>query len=587
MRELSESLKKKLASRIQAGSTRLNASLWVSRPRNPITEPVFLESQLLSSARATKTSIAVCHPRIMRGATDIYVGYVESGEAKITKTSYNHRMSNHIWEPVEFSQWAEDISLCFDGTMPKDLSGRVEFVTEDLPWVFWTLNGVLYAQKLHSTEEPTVLAEANCTAVSSVRSVWSEAGAFDFGLIVFFILSGNLYYRQLINGEWTDGELVSAGPEGVLWTDVSAFRTWDYRVGVQLVSRDGKLYELYTQYMGIGKQNSEHVEISDMRPSANLIEVHYTDSSVNEHVEISEITPDLIYKGLYAVGVPSLVDVYNQPDESGDWGKQVVFVFDKELEANSVEESLGSFYFIDSQNRYFFPYKAEMDETGKLATLFFVDFNSVGGDCVAHYTPGTVVTMVDESLPAQERTFTPMNLVPNDTVFPEVAEILAVDPEGTMVSIRFTEALTEVPAESAENFIVTIQYPLYIPGGPTSPLVCPVLSVSTTEADDTIMLHFADGMETSIRNAIGEVSIQYLGTIILGAQGPALGFLKTFIPQGLQMKPNPAVTEHVEIGNMTSESVLTKIYYTDNSFNEHMEINDMSWEGVLTHVDDI
>ena len=42
-------------------------------------------------------------------------------------------------------------------------------------------------------------------------------------------------------------------------------RTWDYRLVVQISVTNGEMYELVTQYMGIGKQNVEHIEISDIR----------------------------------------------------------------------------------------------------------------------------------------------------------------------------------------------------------------------------------------------------------------------------------------------------------------------------------
>jgi hypothetical protein len=79
-------------------------------------------------------------------------------------------MAEHIWIDTGFSASATDIVIAFDGTMPKDTGGRVEFVTEALPWVFWIdVGGILYGQKL-GISYSTVLALQNATSVSAVRS---------------------------------------------------------------------------------------------------------------------------------------------------------------------------------------------------------------------------------------------------------------------------------------------------------------------------------------------------------------------------------------------------------------------------------
>ena len=105
---------------------------------------------------------------------------------------------------------------------------------------------------------------------------------------------------------------------------------------------------------------------------------------------------------------------------------------------------------------------------------------------------------------------------------------------------------------------------------------------------NVIILHFADGMHTSIRNAVGPVTVQYIGTTILGEDGPVLGFKKSFIPDGLYMKPNPHDVEHVSIADMSVGGVLTAIRYVDGSSeSEHVGVANAYYTGVLTHVDDI
>lgn len=589
MRDIHASIEQRLLKRVQAGNDAVRADLWISRPTIPLTEDRFLERQVVPGVSASDVSVAVKHPKADSDASAVFIAYIENGTAKVRKAVYQTHMESHVWVDTGFSEPAEAVSICFDGTMPKGVNGRVEFVTEDDPWVFWVSGGKLYTRKLNGAQT-TTLADGNCTSVSAVRSMWSEVGGFDFGVVVFFLLGGYLYYRQYLNGAWADAELVSFGPAGVLWSDIAAFRTWDYRIGVQALSQDGYLYELFTQYMGIGRQNVEHIEINGASRTDRLTGVKYSYAKSDEHIEIVQALNITPYQGIYTLGAPSLLEAYNTKDEENNWGKKVVFVFDKELEYNSVQSSIGSFYFMDSEQDYYFPASIEMDYTGRRAVLTFVDFNNAKGQCTAHYDPGTVVTMLGEVLTPQSYVFTPEGLVPNDVVLPEPVEILALNDIGTEVSIRFSMPLANVPAESAEKFIVTISYPEYSPGGKTSPLICPVIAVEQSdESSDTLILHFQDGMETSIRNAVGEVVVQYIGTTMTGEQGPILGFLKRFTPEGLSPKPNPHDPEHIEIIAASSIGVLTEIKrHSAQAPGEHIQLIGASvFTEKLTHIDDL
>lgn len=425
MRSVSTTLKKKLASRIQAGENALSASLWVSRPTTPLTEDRFLEKQpVLSSNNITKTSIAVCHPRLMRGATEVYIGYLESGVIKVAKTNYTEEMERHVWtQDIGYYQEADDFCLCFDGTMPKAPNGRVEFKTEQFPWVFWVLNGVLYGRKMWDESEPVVLAETNCTTVTAVRAMWSTAGGFDFGLIVFFILKGQIYYRQLISGEWMDAEIVSFGPDGISWSEIAAFRTWDYRVGIQGKTTEGICYEMFTQFMGVGKQNTEHLEVRDVNAKSNLLEVFYTNGQANEHIKLSDITAGAPFGGLYSTHVPVISSAENIEDENGNWGTTIVVAFNNYLVASQVAENYLQFSLIDSWGAAYYPNAASLANDGITVTLTFVDFNPAHGVCELCYTPGTIYSLATVKVEATSVKFTPRNLDAPDVPQPEVASI--------------------------------------------------------------------------------------------------------------------------------------------------------------------
>lgn len=580
MRSIPSDIASKLAmtKQTKANSADPSASIWIGRPTTPLTTDVFLEKQaVLTGASITDTSVAVCHPRQGAANTKINIGYIDDGIAKVSTAAVKTKMPNHIWIDSGFSENASAISVAYDGTMPKDDRGNVEFVTESQPWVFWVNAGKLYARKLGTVSEENevitttyqkvtitavsasgyfgagfeaanvidnnpdtrwasanktatqylqvdlstninvgkirvmtqsgytplvmeihasldnvtfskiaditaaqdktfsevaftsvlaryikvvmistpnasfynvnelevyeavessetvngvILAEANCTDVSAVRAMRSEVGGFDFGLIAFFLLSGTIYYRQLIDGEWTDAEVVTFGPS-VTWTEISAFRTWDYRVGVQGKATNGDIYELFTQFMGIGKQNVEHLEITDISAQGTLIPVDYHDAkSGDEHIEISNITAGALYGGLYSVATPAIVSAHNIPTETvveeevvEDWGKALVIKFNVHLVAADVTANSNNFTIKDSNNVPFSATSATLDADGKTITLTFADFNATAGECQIVYTPGTAYSMASVAIPSTSFNFTPINLNAPDEPAPEVEEI--------------------------------------------------------------------------------------------------------------------------------------------------------------------
>jgi len=508
MRSMSSTMQRKVASRIQAGENGMSASLWVGRPTTPLTDDTFLEKQtVLNAANITKTSLAVCHPQLSRGATHIYFAYIEDGELKITRTYYVDIMERHEWTPVDFSEQADDVALCFDGTMPKAPNGWIEFKTEQTPWVFWTLDGVMYGRKLDDPGEPLVLAEANCSAVSAVRAMWSSHGGFDFGLVVFFLLSGQLYYRQLINGEWMDAEVVSFGPDGVKWEALAAFRTWDYRVGVQLKSTDGTFYEMFTQFMGIGKQNTEHLELRNIRAAGEMAEVKYSTAQNSEHTRISWITTDAT---LYPSWPPVLESAYNTEGPEGDWGKLVVAVFDIELDAESISDSYAAFSLTDTNGVTYSANSAHNDPTNSRAiVLGFVDFNAAQGNCILKYTPGTLKSIAGIAVESTQLAFLPENLVPPKVDPPEPVEIWNLDEAGTQIAIRFTEALIGDPSANQEEFIITTQEYDMVPGGTLSNKTKAVTRIKGLASAEELV-DLTSGVSSGISTDKNQLSLEVL-----------------------------------------------------------------------------
>lgn len=416
------------------------AVVWISRPTTALTDNTFLEKQvILEGTSITDIAVAACHPVLYRPVTKIYVGYVDNGIAHVKYATAAVSMPAHVWIDTGFSETASAIALEFDGTMPKDRRGRVEFVTEELPWVFWINGGVLYGKILGDTSVVT-LASSNATDVFAIRGMWSEVGGFDFGLVVFFVLSGQLYYRQLINGVWMDAEYVSTcgglDLSALTVTAIAAMRTWDYRIVLQIRDSTGTVYELFSQFMGVGKQNVEHIEVKDIEAEGEITPITYRDAAENEHIQISGIGAD----GLLRLNIsPAPSTVTNIDDGTGQWNTLIQVALDNPCTPASVPSNYGAFSLTDESSGSFACSAASCSADGLTITLTFASFLSASGDLTLSYTPGTI-TSPDLDMESWSFTFTPTHLEKPDGYDFEHVEITGISAAGTLTAITYTNA---------------------------------------------------------------------------------------------------------------------------------------------------
>lgn len=429
MRSIDSSTLSAAKKQIQTAATNADPhlSLWIGRPVTQLVNAQFLETfNVPGVTDITDCDVAVKHSTYGKGGDAVYLAYIQNGTAKVAASKSYVAISQHCFVEDEFSATADHVAIAFDGTMPKKSSGKYEFLTEDKPWVFWTSSGSLYAQKLGAAS-PVTLASANATWCDAIRATWSEIAAFDFGLCVFFIVNGAVYYRQLIGGEWYDAEAIPAAAlptvdSGVTWTQVSCSRTWDWRTVLQLKASDGKMYEVFTQFQGIGSKSAEHLEIKSVKATGAMTEVHYSDTAEDEHIEMS-VSAGAPYGGLYSTAVPTITNAYNVDNGAGDYGKQAVFVFDVHLVAADVEAQYSAFTIVDANNVVYTASTATLGSDGKTVTMTFADFNNAAGTCQAKYTAGTVTTMAGTSMATVTKSFTPTGLVPTAIPAPVVMEV--------------------------------------------------------------------------------------------------------------------------------------------------------------------
>lgn len=422
MRSVPAYLSTQLAKAIQNQATKAAPSveLWVSRPTTALINNHFLEKQTtMSGTNITDVAVAACHPVIYKPVTKIYMGYVDNGTAHVVYAIAKDVMEEHVWIDTGFSQTSSAIALEFNGTMPKDRKGRVEFVTEELPWVCWINGGVAYGAVLGDEANAVTLATANATDIFAVRGMWSDVGGFDFGLIVFMVISGQLYYRQLINGEWMDAEVVSGCGDLDLTvltlTAVAAMRTWDYRVVVQIMDSTGAAYELITQFQGIGKQNAEHIEIEADAEGA-LIDVDYHDTAEAEHIDMTAAGSGALIYGLSSVPV----SVANVDNGAGDYGYTVQVVLDYPVTGS--DGNAAAFVLADESSSVWPGQTIAASSDGLTLTITFGDFNAADGNLTLTYTPGTIQSPAVAMAEFAE-TFTPTGLVPPAVPAPKVEAI--------------------------------------------------------------------------------------------------------------------------------------------------------------------
>lgn len=429
MRTISSSLAAKFKQPVQADSTKSAPALdlWISRPVVPLVNDYFLEQQEMGDGgEVTALDIAVCHPRHRRQSTRIYIATVENGRARVESSPFRQAMETHLWVDSGFDEPAEDVAIAFDAATKNDTRGRSEFVTKEQPWVFWVNEGALYGRELDSDITLT-LAETNCTKCTAIRAAGSALGGFDYGLCLFFLLNGDIYVRQYMDGEWMDAEPVNFGPD-VTWTDIAASRSWDYRIVLQAMASDGTVYELFTQYMGIGQRGTEHIEVKNVDADGHLTEIRTVGTTHNEHIEVAVIDAGALYGGLYSTGQPVMLRAANIPtivevdgEQVENYGLRIVVRFAAHMDF-SVTENLSAFVMRDSNGATSAVISAET-ENGLDWVFTLADFNNAMGDCTLSYTPGTLVTMAGTVAESLSVTFTPENLTPSAVEAPKILEV--------------------------------------------------------------------------------------------------------------------------------------------------------------------
>lgn len=574
MREVNDKLAERLETSLQTKANNANpqTSLRISRPEVPFKDKDFLERTRIAKGTITDSGVAVCHPKFLKPDDEIWVAYVQGGKLKIKHTPNREVLSDGDWITYNWTDDAVACAICFDGKPKRNVQGIWEYLTDREPWAFWvTPEGKLKAKKCTPLGAMVhTLAEANVTDVSVVRGPAGERGLWDFGLTVFFLMGGNLFYRQYIDDVWYDAELVQAGPS-VTYSKISAFATWDYRVGVQILDTNGDLYELYTFTEGIGVRNVEHIDVSIKATAKNSL-IEYTDSQTLEHLDVSATASGELIYGLSSFPL----EVHNVEDEDEDWGRAILI----EMYCPCTGGSPGEFVLRDSNNVRFNCESVECE--GNYIKLVFTNFNLAGtNQMTVTYTKGTLLSPATET-DSFSISFIPENLVPPQDPVPAY-DSAEVDTDGEVITVTLTEDLiTDDISNLTGNFSVSLYEYTFVPGGALEATTRSVDSISKG-ADNELILT----LDTpNISSAIGNVTVHYDGAGILeGAGGPVQAFDGTFTPVGLTWKGHQNDVEHLDV-SVTASGTLTKIYYHDTQELEHLDISATA-SATLTYIGDL
>lgn len=385
----------------------------VSRAKTPIVDKAFWEEVIVTEdVTSIRTSVTV-HKPTRASADRAYVAYVDDSDILTVKSAlFTYPITNMVWAIEETIEDCIDCALEFDGTFVMADRGRVEFRTEEMPWLFYvTASGELRGGILG--EYSDMIVAANVTAIDAVRGVRSLYGDNDQGLIIFYIVSGDIYYKQYIDGVWSDQEQVT------IWTgtavSIRAERTLDYRIVLQVKDDAGALHEIFTKMQAAGWNSIEMVQVTSLSVLSETIHVGY--ESYQGDPENVDALLEVLSSTLYALP-PEMAEAYNIDDGLGDYGYFVKVIWDENI---SLEGTTANAFSMKGSGAFVWVCIG-FSLSGKELTLEFNNFNNIGATADLTYTPGEIIGDI-ELVESHDIVVTLTNLVPYPVDPPELVSI--------------------------------------------------------------------------------------------------------------------------------------------------------------------
>jgi len=595
MRELDNDIITKSAQQDQtiAAEAEPYVSLRISRNRTILTDMALTEKVKVRTVNANTlddADIAVQHPRFKGENTKIWVVYIHDGSLGLRWTYDREDITETKWNVVNLgAPTATACAIAFDSEVRENAKGYAEFVTGDgYPMVFYVDgDGALKCIILGGTIIEETLAANNVSDVSVIRGPSSKNGSWDLGLTVFFLMGGSLFYRQLINGVWYDAEQVNLTITGETFSKIDAFVTWDYRVGVQVLTTSGKLYQIISYTEGIGVRGQEHIEFAGVSASVSLHGIEtYNVFMEDHHIEFSSVSASasLIY-GLSAVPVT----VENVEDD-GNWGTTIEVTFDVAQTQSGLSASM--FTLTDSRGLHYVCASAALSSNGMKVTLVFDDFNLAekwsDNTLTLVYTKPSSGGLLSPAVQTNSFTenFTPTNLVAPLEDAPTFSSATN-DTKGEKIYLTLTEVPTNNVTTMASSFSVALQEYNYVPGGSLQNTTRSVASVAQDSNNEKVLILTLN--TPNISSAIGDVTVSYNGLGGLkGVGGPSEAFSGTFTASGMTWKGGQNDQEHIGFAGVAASVTLRPIItYNTKATDEHISFASVSASVVLTDTHDL
>ena len=512
----------------------------------------------------------------------VWIAYVGE-EDGVVRIKYSDDSYPYKWQTYHFPYLvADQCGLCFNSQVKNDNDSNIyEFITDELPFLYYIRNGALYVYNLQ-TKETVMIAAENVISADMVRGSIALDGSYDLGMIIFFLAGEQIFYRQYINNVWYDAEVINTNSINSLFDNLRAFRTWDFKVGLLLKTIDNELYQLTTYTQGLSNLCLEHIELNVIA-NANLQGIRYINTSTGtEYIDLDVSTNINIIYGLSSIPV----SVNNIEDSSHNWGTTIQVVFDYPNTENNLQTS--SFTLVDSNNNNFICNNVSLSQDGLTLTLVFDDFNATyrATNTTLTYTKpssGGLISVAGQQTDPFTLTFVPQNLV--DPGPPPAVDIITNNTNGMVIYIQFTDNfLNNDLSDVASHFGISMQEYNYVPNGTLVTTTRTVNSVAFYNSTDTLALTINTPNFSSV---IGDITITYDGLGGLrGIGGPTTTFTESFTPTGLSYKGNHNNNEYLTLNVSASTTLIQMVYHETTTGTEYIVMN-VTANTVLTDIHDL
>lgn len=488
----------------------------------------FESTQPVEDIAILSSDIAIAHPRFGKseGGNTIWICYILEEDNVLRIKFCEDAAPYKKWQTFHIPRIiADKCSICFDARI-ESTGGISEFVTDTTPWVCYTFEGALYILDLNTGVSTLVVTE-NVTDIDMVRGPITRNNSRDYGLIIFFLMENQVYYKQRINNIWYDAEVVSLNVNNALFNSLVAFRTWDYRTGVQVSDMAGELYQLITYPEGLFDMR-EHITFKHLKTDASLVWGWST--------------------------VP--INVINIEDSNNNWGTTIQVTFDYPNTAENLLPSM--FTLVDSNGYNYVCHSCAVDDV--LLTLTFDDFSYAyySDNLTLTYTKPVSGGLISPAVQTNSfvKIFEPINLEP-PAIDPPTFDYATNNANGMEITVVFTEDLLEsnLTLLASHLGIIDQEY-TYVPEGSLQTTTRTIASVTKVD-NKTLLLTVT---KPSLSNAIGNVTITYDGLGGLrGLGGPSAAFTGTFAITGVTWKGNQNDVEHIQFKHLEATVTLYEI----------------------------